>query len=351
MGLQWAHSGRLDQVMMVGDTSRPGISVLMSCFNAERWLEESIESILSQTYRNFELVLIDDGSTDDTWRIIQSYCQQDSRIVSISKPNTGLADSLNVGINLARGAWIARLDADDLCELNRLEEQLMFVRNNPGVVLLGSGCVEIDERGDVIRKHSYPAVHQLLLHHLESFKSFFPHSSVFFSTDLVRSLRGYNTRLKKSQDWDLWFRLSEKGKIGCLDKCLVAIRRHPQQLTHELAGNGQTHYARAACVCHFLRLSGAPDPSFNENDEAWSCFLSWMEKRLDQERVFDRRRAWAEARSLFFSANNRLTGTLRFGRRVLQSGHLFALCWERVFGSPLPQQLANEWMNRQCAEL
>src|SRR2546430_2514522 len=106
----------------------PEVSVLMSCYNATRWLHEAIHSVLVQTHDKFELILVDDGSTDETWNIIQSYRDRDQRIVAISKKNTGLADSLNVGIARAKGAWIARLDADDLCEPTRLEEQLDFVR-------------------------------------------------------------------------------------------------------------------------------------------------------------------------------------------------------------------------------
>ena len=132
----------------------PEVSVLMSCYNASRWLHEAIDSVLTQTFENFEFVLVDDGSTDDTWNIIQSYRDRDERIVPISKKNTGLPDSLNVGIAKARGAWIARLDADDVCEPTRLEEQVKFVSKHPEVVLLGTGCVEIDEQGGVKKKHT-----------------------------------------------------------------------------------------------------------------------------------------------------------------------------------------------------
>ncbi len=137
----------------------PEVTVLMSCRNASRWLQEAIESVLTQTFPDFEFVLIDDGSSDRTWEIVQQYAKCDSRIVPIAKRPTGLSDSLNVGINRARGRWIARLDADDLSEPTRLQEQVRFVRSHPTTVLLGSAFIEIDESGRSIRRHSYPASH------------------------------------------------------------------------------------------------------------------------------------------------------------------------------------------------
>ena len=106
----------------------PAVSVVMSCYNASRFLAEAIESILRQTFTDFEFIIIDDGSTDDTLDIIRTYAQTDPRIVVIEKANTGLADSLNVGIGAARGEWIARQDADDVSFPDRLFHQIEFLR-------------------------------------------------------------------------------------------------------------------------------------------------------------------------------------------------------------------------------
>ncbi|MHB8130909.1 MAG: glycosyltransferase family 2 protein, partial [Mobilitalea sp.] len=119
---------------------RPEVSVLMSCYNASRWLSEAVDSILRQTFENFEFILIDDGSTDNTWEIIQKYRAQDKRIIALLKKNTGLADSLNIGLNEAKGEWVARLDADDISLPERLFEQFKFVQKNNKVGLLGAGC-------------------------------------------------------------------------------------------------------------------------------------------------------------------------------------------------------------------
>lgn len=94
----------------------PAVSVVMSCYNGRRWLAEAIDSVLSQTYADFEIIIVDDGSTDDSWETIQRYAARHQRIVALTKPNTGTSDSLNAGIALAKGEWVARLDADDVCE-------------------------------------------------------------------------------------------------------------------------------------------------------------------------------------------------------------------------------------------
>src|SRR5687767_6042714 len=101
--------------------SHPECSVVMSCYNASAWLSEALDSVLNQTFQDFELIIVDDGSTDDTRKIIEEYAARETRIVSIVKANSGLADSLNVGVARARGRWVARLDADDVCEPERLE--------------------------------------------------------------------------------------------------------------------------------------------------------------------------------------------------------------------------------------
>ncbi|WP_281796914.1 glycosyltransferase family 2 protein [Desulforhabdus amnigena] len=331
-------------------STNPEITVLMSCYNAGRWLHEAIDSVLQQTFKNFEFIILDDGSEDETWNIIQSYCSRDKRIVAIRKENTGLADSLNVGIAHAKGTWIARLDADDLCEPTRLEEQIAFIRKNPEIVLLGTGFLEINDSGSVLKRHSYPAKHDQLLHRLKRSMAFFPHSSAFYRTDLVQRVHGYNPRIKRSEDTDLWLRLSEKGKLGCFKKPLVRIRKHSEQISLDQAGKRQLCDSTAARVCYFLRSSGIPDPSASNEEADWSSFLEWVENRIDQESVCEKRKAWNAARSEFLQAKNRLTGIIRFSNRLLHSSHTRELLSEKFFGSSLPQRLASEWVKHYIEE-
>ena len=322
----------------------------MSCYNASRWLHEAIDSVLAQTFENLEFILIDDGSTDETWEIIQSYRDRDERIVALSKKNTGLADSLNVGIAQARAAWIARLDADDLCEPTRLEEQVNFVRHHPEVVLLGTGFVEIDVEGRAVKKHLYPSSHRKLVRQLERLDRFFPHSSAFYCTGVVKQVGGYNQRVCRAEDWRLWLELSLQGEIACLPKALVQVRKHSNQLSLENRGRRQLCDGIAATVCHFLQKKGYKDPSVGVGDDEWISFFSWIENRIEKSDIFERRKGWADARAEYFATENRLADALRIGIRLLQSRHAIALVWEKFFGSSLPQCLAREWMLRPCAE-
>ena len=261
------------------DIGKPKISVLMSCYNADRWLSEAIESVLSQSFKDFEFILVDDGSTDETKNIIKSYQAKDSRIVTITKKNTGLADSLNVGIASARGDWIARLDADDLCEITRLEEQISFVRKHPDVVLLGTGFLEIDEHGRAIRKHICPTRHQTLVRHLEKLQCFFPHSTAFYRADMVRQIGGYNGRFLRSQDKRLWLEMSLLGEIACLPKVLVRNRKHAEQMSHHDNGRRQLYDGTLTIICHFLKKAGYRDPSSELDSANWAIFLEWAEKK------------------------------------------------------------------------
>ncbi len=327
----------------------PEVSVLMSCYNVTRWLHEAIDSVLAQTLEDFEFILVDDGSTDETWDIIQNYRDRDQRIVAISKENTGLANSLNVGIAQARGAWIARLDADDLCEPTRLEEQLNFARNHAEVVLLGTGFVEIDRQGRSIKKHLYPPEHRELVRHLERLQRFFPHSSAFFRREVAQDAGCYNRLFRKTQDWDSWLRFAERGRIACLENCLVRIRKHSEQISNSATGTSQLVYGTAASACHFLRIYGCLDPSTSNDETTWQEFIAWVDRRMMEEGVFERRKVWADARAEYFATKNGLTDAIRFGTRLLQSGHASALVWEKLFGFSLPQRLAREWMKRSCA--
>lgn len=321
----------------------PEVSVLMSCYNASRWLHEAIDSVLAQTFGNFEFILVDDGSTDESWNIIQGYRDRDARIVAISKKNTGLADSLNMGIAQARGVWIARLDADDLCEPIRIEEQIQFVQRHPEVVLLGTGFIEIDEQGRAIKTHRYPSRHSELVRHLERLKRFFPHSSALFRRKIVQDAGCYNPFFRKSQDLDLWFRIAERGRIACLGRCLVSVRKHTEQISNSTAGASQLVYGTAASACHFLRIHGHPDPSATGSEPTWQEFIARVDRCMINEGVFERRKVWAEARAEYFGTKNRLNRVLNFSNHLLRSGHAGLLAWERIFGSSLARRLARDW--------
>jgi glycosyltransferase involved in cell wall biosynthesis len=326
----------------------PAITVLMSVHNGARWLDQAISSVLNQTLIDFEFIIVNDGSTDQSLEIIKRFARSDPRIVVIDKPNTGLADSLNRGIREARGQWVARVDADDLCEPNRLEEQFNYVKSKPEVVLVGSDFIEIDNNGTAIKRQSYPSNHTNLIWNLEHHKRFFPHSSAFFRLDIAWKVGGYNIRIHRSQDHDFWFRLSSEGKITCLKKPLVRIRKHDNQISNEESGMKQVYYDYAATVCHFLRKKKQVDPSMVMNEDNWVLFLKWLKNEVDREiTIIDRRIIWKRARAQFYEEKNRLLAFIRFVREIVSSGYGCELLKEKFFGTTLPKHLAYRWTAKE----
>jgi len=318
----------------------PKVTVLTSCYNAARYLPEAIESILGQTFKDFEFLLIDDGSTDETLEIIRQYAAQDDRILVVEKKNSGLADSLNKGIKVAVGQWIARLDADDIAFLYRLERQYDYVQKDPGIVLIGSGCITIDQRGREIKCYKYPSRSKPF--------SPFPHSTAFYRTDAVRQLGGYRPRIYRAEDKDLWLRLSSCGKIGCLREPLIKLRKHSESITATDEKCAISSYA--AMVSFLLVQEGEPDP-VEQSDEAYRMFLRWLEKRMIEDGYFDRSRALSELReewrqSLRVSISTRILG---LSKGFSCSPNWINIIREKIFGSDLAIRLTREWIRTRCS--
>ena len=154
------------------------ITVLMPAYNASNYIGEAIESVLKQTFSDFELLIIDDGSTDNTAEIVQGF--KDSRIVFIQQKNAGIALALNAGLQAARAEYIARFDADDICYPNRLEMQYEFMMNNPGYIVVGSDVDYVDADGNFIFSHEASAYTNVQIKSLPYSACPFIHSSVLF---------------------------------------------------------------------------------------------------------------------------------------------------------------------------
>ncbi len=276
------------------------ISVLTCCYNAKDFVEEAVESILHQSYKDFEYVVIDDGSTDKTLSILKKHAVKDRRIVLIEKDHSGLTASLNVGLELAKGKWIARLDADDIAMPERLSHQLEFVQNYHDVVLLGGGCIEINTIGAPVKKHTYPQEHSALINRLENGGAFFPHSSAFFNKELIMKMGGYNLKFTRAQDIDIFLRIGETALMACLPMPVVKLRRHPQMISNTNQGSLQPTLAMCARLCHFRRKSDLSDPSTME-EYVWKKFLKWVEKRMEEEEYFQSMRGWQSLRNAWYS--------------------------------------------------
>ena len=205
------------------------ISVLMSVYNGKQYLNAAIDSILKQTYADFEFIIIDDGSTDGSLEVLRDYAGNDNRIVLIeNKGNIGLPGSLNKGIKIARGKYIARQDADDISALNRLESQLAYAQKNTDVDIIGSDCYIIDMDGSIVCVNGDYSKITDYKSKLLNRRAIFPHGSAFIKKDILIKAGLYDTRFYYSQDGELWLRLIEMGaKIHTMDIPLYYFRSLP----------------------------------------------------------------------------------------------------------------------------
>jgi hypothetical protein len=226
-----------------GRAPKPRVSVVMAAYNCEKYLHTAIESVLKQSYRDFELLVIDDGSTDASRAIAQQYAGIHPESVRClehpGKENHGPAAARNVGLSHARGTYVAILDADDISEPQRLERQAAFLDAHPAVALVGSWYTAIDDKGKRIRRGKAPCDHLDIAWAL-LFYSPFVHSSVMFRRQVVlEQLGGYDERWPPSEDYELWTRIVQRWPVANLAEYLVRWRIHPASLTAHAGSRAQ----------------------------------------------------------------------------------------------------------------
>ena len=202
----------------------PQVSVIMSVYNGERYLSEAIESILQQSFVDWELVIINDCSTDGSLAIIQKYLLRDQRVKLINnEQNLGLTKSLNIGIKDSTGKYIARLDADDSCSPDRLQKQYDFMEAHPEVAICGSCGNYLDESGEIIGKKILPTEYREIKKKL-LFNNQFIHSSLFICRAVIDKEGGYDESFRTSQDYEFILRIASKYPVANLPEQLVSWR-------------------------------------------------------------------------------------------------------------------------------
>ncbi|MCX8080646.1 MAG: glycosyltransferase family 2 protein [Bacteroidia bacterium] len=201
----------------------PLISIIMPVYNGEKFLKASIESILNQTYQNYELIILNDGSTDASEKICLRFT--DKRIRYHYHSNMGLAKTLNRGIELAKGRYLARQDHDDISMQDRLEKQVCYLENNKDVLLVGTCGNIIDEHGKYIGKHQHPTLSSVL-HFDLMFDNPFIHSSVMFKKEHNGKKFFYPENPDIFEDYGMWSEMSFYGKVVNLDYTGILYRHH-----------------------------------------------------------------------------------------------------------------------------
>ncbi len=259
--------------------SSPEVSVVMAVHNGEAHLRAALDSVLGQTAAALELVVVDDGSDDGTPEILARAAQRDPRMALVTnEKNLGLTASLNRGIRTARAPIIARQDADDLSDVDRLSSQLSFLRARPEVGLLGTAYREVDSEGRTLVTRSPPTTDtqiraQMLFHNALCHSSVVVRRRVLEAAALGPGIY-YDESLPFGQDADLWGRLLHHTQAANLCRPLVSLRKHPASIS-ALHGPDQQRVATAVALRQVREL--APELSISEEDmvrlRAWYAGL------------------------------------------------------------------------------
>jgi len=255
------------------------VSVIMPVFNAENFLAEAIGSILDQTHKNFELIIVDDGSNDGSAEIIESFATRDSRIKVVNQQNLGPAEAMNTGLELAKSDWIFRMDADDVMLPHRIEKQISFIRSNPRVQITSCLAHYINDEGRIFgtTTNSLRTENDFnkLVSRGETIGLLQPGAAMNRNT--VMKIGGYRKQFRAAEDIDLWNRVAEQGILILVqDDILMKYRIHKNSIMSSdfMSVRQQYDWVRA---CISARRRGDEEPNWEKFLAKWNS-IPWFKK-------------------------------------------------------------------------
>lgn len=285
------------------------VTVLMPAYNAERFLVAAIESVLQQTYRHFEIIVVDDGSSDRTRSIAESYPQKDPRVRVVSQTNQGAANALNHGLQLARYEMVAIMHADDVMFPNRLEQQLAFLQKNPEVAALSSLVYNIDSNGRVIARGTSSLTTKEAARTAQERGEIVAvhHPAVMLRKSVVLEAGMYRQQFVPAEDVDLWSRIMERGHlVMVLPEFLLSYRIHGNSASVSNAWE-VTRKVRWVKVCAKMRRNQQPEPN-------WEDFLKYQKSRPWPQKINENRK---DAAKILYKRAVECYAAKRHGRMAL----------------------------------
>jgi glycosyltransferase involved in cell wall biosynthesis len=255
----------------MNNSKNPKVTVFIPVFNREHYIGDAIESILAQTFSDFEILLVDDGSTDSSTEKIRSFSDPRIRLVCNEK-NLGIPKTRNKGVELARGQYMAMLDSDDLAYPHRLKKQVAFLDNHPEYAQIGSWCRMMDAQGRILNKIKRQPTQPDDIHAQFLFRCAMSNRSIMARTAILQEY-GYRNDFPRCQDYELHVRLAKHYKLGNLPECLVYGRIHPQQITGQTPDLGDAK--KHEIISGQLNELGV---TFSPNDLEPHLTLSRMQK-------------------------------------------------------------------------
>lgn len=218
---------------MAQDIDIPKVSIMITTYNREKFIHEAIDSALAQTFTDYEILIIDDASTDGTEEIVKKYIEKNPKIKYIrNEQNIGIARTRNKGLNLAKGIYIAPLDSDDFwMDINKLKKQVEFLDANQDYALLGGGIMHIDSQSKPIKKVLFPVYDSVIRNIILQYNPF-AQSTLLFRKSVALECGGYPTDYKICDDYYLWLKIGTKYKFTNIPQVLSGYRIHGGNITH-----------------------------------------------------------------------------------------------------------------------
>ena len=225
------------KLKMHTQASFPPVSVLIPIHNAEQYLYEALESIRNQTFQNLEVLMILNGCTDSSLNICEFFAELDPRFHTFELENSNLVQALNFGVEIASGTWIARMDADDVSETTRIEQQMAFILENDDVRAVGTNALKITPNGEVkgLLEVGPRSREELRRFQQEGDPIHLCHPSVMFHAETVRTLGGYRQDYYPAEDLDLWTRMAKHHVVLRIDQELIRYRVHSESISTQKA--------------------------------------------------------------------------------------------------------------------
>lgn len=258
-------------------TDLPLVSVIMPVFHHEQYIQEAIDSIINQTYRKFELLILVDDPSDKTQKILDEYEKTDERIKVFYDSHLGLINSLNKGIRLAQGKYIARMDADDICLPKRFQRQVEYLESNNGITLLGTGAYLINCDDKLLQIIRPPIKPYIIRWHL-IFSNCFIHSSVFFKRDEAACLGYYRNGANYVEDYDFWSRICDVYDVANLQEVLMINRIRENSVSSQYSTNQIENGARVSYTNIIKYLGTGVSPGLVTNVHSMLAGNTKMDK-------------------------------------------------------------------------
>jgi glycosyltransferase involved in cell wall biosynthesis len=299
----------------------PTVSVVTPVYNTAAYVGDTIKSILAQTYADFELILIDDGSKDASAAVVREWAAKDARIRFTSRENRGVVRTRNELLEQARGKYIAVCDSDDLCVPERLAKQVAYLDAHPDCVLLGSRVVEMDPYGSPVFETAHKLAHDDIEKELLAGSGWaLVQSAIMMRADAVRKIGGYRgAEHNLSEDHDIFLRLAEVGRVANLPEPLVWYRRHTASLTHTLYQDtrGRHQTVKRQILAEAYERRGKQLPA------DWS-FVPWRPTRRDEQ---IRKWGWAAIK------HKNIPVARKHARAALRASPTSVASWKLLFAA------------------